>query len=403
MSRKDFISTKDYTYPLEDERVSSFPLEKRDHSKLLYYQQGELSQHHFYDLYSLLPSNSSLVFNNTRVIQARLHFQKSTGATIEVFCLEPYAPAEYNQVFQSKGSCTWKCKIGNAKKWKEGKLTKKIEQPGTTLEAQLVEKKRGHALVKFSWDDEIPFATILESAGKIPIPPYLKREAVKDDNERYQTVYSKISGSVAAPTAGLHFTEDVFDKLRQKNIAISELTLHVGAGTFQPVSTDNALEHEMHTEHFEFSVTQLENIMEKLGNITAVGTTSVRTLESLYWLGVKSKQMGKLEHFVSQWEYKNQAGHITARESLETLVLMMKKEETCTWHASTRIMIAPGYKFRLADRLITNFHQPGSTLLMLIAAFIGDDWKSVYQYALDHDFRFLSYGDSSLLVRNAEG
>ena len=401
------IYIDEYNYPLPDERIAKYPLAKRDASKLLVYNNQKITESVFSSVSDFLPCNTLLVYNNTRVIQARLLFKKDTGASIEVFCLEPLQPADYAQSLGSTTECVWKCMIGNLKKWKEGKLSKQIELAGEkcTFTAERHQTEGNTHSVKFSWDNAaIHFADILENAGELPIPPYLHRKTEESDLTTYQTVYSKIKGSVAAPTAGLHFTEDVFDSLKPKQITIEEVTLHVGAGTFQPVKTRDIAEHHMHTEVISVQRSTIENLLKQLGNIIAVGTTSVRTLESLYYIG-KQVQEGtgegkeNMELSVSQWEPYENNEEVSTSDALQSLLDYMYENNLTTLHAETQIMIKPGYKFRVVKGMITNFHQPKSTLLLLVSAFVGGNWKQIYDYALENDFRFLSYGDSSLLMK----
>ena len=399
------IYIDEYNYPLPDERIAKYPLAKRDASKLLVYKNQKITESVFSSVSDFLPCNTLLVYNNTRVIQARLLFKKDTGASIEVFCLEPLQPADYAQSLGSTTECVWKCMIGNLKKWKEGKLSKQIELAGEkcTFTAERLQTEGNTHSVKFSWDNAaIHFADILENAGELPIPPYLHRKTEESDLTTYQTVYSKIKGSVAAPTAGLHFTEEVFESLKPKQIAIEEVTLHVGAGTFQPVKTRDIAEHHMHTEVISVQRSTIENLLKQLGNIVAVGTTSVRTLESLYYIGSSplNPQKGDLHVLhVDQWAPYQTKDKLTTREALQNIIDYLETNNLTTLHAETQIMIKPGYKFRVVDGMITNFHQPKSTLLLLVSAFVGGNWKQIYDYALENDFRFLSYGDSSLLMK----
>ncbi len=376
-------------------------------SKLLIYDRGKVSHQIFRELPTLLPPGLLMVFNDTRVVQARLIFTKKTGARIEVFCLEPHEPAEYHRAFQQTSESTWKCLVGNANKWKSGPLDLEVDLgPGKhkriiALHAEQSGRDRDSFLINFRWDPrDVPFSEILEAAGQTPIPPYLKRDAEPLDRYTYQTVYSLIEGSVAAPTAGLHFTDAVLEQIDRKGIKRLNLTLHVGAGTFQPLSTDDPAKHPMHAEHFYVSRRAVRILMDHHGDIMAVGTTTTRLLESLYWIGLKLANRNpsdKSPVFLDQWEaYETTPG--SRRESLSKLHGHMEEKGLEMMEGITRLMIVPGYKFRMVDRMITNFHQPGSTLLMLVAAFIGDDWKIVYDYALANDFRFLSYGDSSLLI-----
>ncbi len=392
------ISTYDYNLP--DDKIAKFPLNKRDESKLLVYKNGKIGERQFKYLNDYLPEKSLLVFNNTKVIQARLIFQKETGAQIEIFCLEPKVPSDYAQVFIQNQSCTWLCMIGNLKKWKSGKLGCKVQ--GTRCEVERLESYGDTHLVRFEWDNpELSFAEILEICGELPIPPYLNRKTEESDNHTYQTVYSKIKGSVAAPTAGLHFTKEVFDSLSEKNIDFEELTLHVGAGTFKPVKTETIEEHVMHTECITVKKTTVEKVLSNLGNIFAVGTTSVRTLESLYYIGVlisRNPDIPVQNIEVTQWiPYNEENNRLPVSGALNYLLQYFKQNNLNNLTTHTQIMIAPGYRFKIVNGIITNFHQPKSTLLLLISAFVGERWKDIYDYALGHDFRFLSYGDSSLL------
>jgi len=403
-----------FDYPLPDERIAKFPLPVRDTSKLLVYHNASITQSVFSSLAGYLPSDSLLVYNNTRVIQARLIFHKDTGARIEVFCLEPLTPADYALSLGSTDGCTWKCMVGNVKKWHEGKLSKLVEVDGRTctFSAELLHTVDNTHSIRFTWDcADIHFATLLEKAGELPIPPYLHRKTEESDLTTYQTVYSKIKGSVAAPTAGLHFTPEVFESLKAKNIETEELTLHVGAGTFQPVKTATIDKHHMHTEVISVKRGTIEHLMQKIGNIIAVGTTSVRTLESLYYIGknlasdtfltekVNCGSDGLSPLHISQWEPYESHHEITTRQALQNILDYLDKNKLTTLHANTQIMIKPGYTFHLVDGMITNFHQPKSTLLLLVSAFVNGHWTDIYDYALANDFRFLSYGDSSLLLR----
>jgi len=394
------IRIEDYSYNLPDEKIAKYPLQERDQSQLLVYNQGDISKHSFINLNDYVDSESTLVFNNTKVIQARLAFNKFTGAKIEIFCLEPIEPADYNLAFQETENVKWKCIVGNLKKWKSGKLSKSIfvENTDIDLYAERVSNDANSQIIEFTWNNNsINFSQILENVGVTPIPPYLHRESEIIDKDRYQTIYSKLKGSVAAPTAGLHFTERTLTKLRQKNISIAEVTLHVGAGTFKPVKTETIDEHEMHTEHFIINKKTIENLI-KANKIVAVGTTSVRTIESIYWLGVKLLTNKSFESHISQWEAYQLENNISKIDALTTILQFMNDEKIDQLNASTQIMIFPGYTFKMVDVLITNFHQPKSTLLLLIAAFIGENWEKVYDFALNNKFRFLSYGDSSILI-----
>ncbi|MCK4853021.1 MAG: S-adenosylmethionine:tRNA ribosyltransferase-isomerase [Bacteroidales bacterium] len=398
-----------YTYTLPENRIAKYPLAERNRSKLLICDKGKVYHRTFRDLPSLVSQEVLMVFNDTRVVQARLIFEKTTGSKIEIFCLEPHKPSGYYQAFQQTSTATWKCLVGNAKKWKKDPLSMKVELgTGTGMrkrEILLAAEKTGRDkdafLIRFHWNPEDAyFGEILEEAGKTPIPPYLKRDAEPQDKHSYQTVYSLIDGSVAAPTAGFHFTDAVLEQIDRKGIARLNLTLHVGAGTFQPVSTDNPANHPMHAEHFYVSRRAIQTLLDHQGEIMAVGTTTTRLLESLFWLGLKlpeGKESSAVPMFLDQWEaYKLQAG--SREDSLQKLLRYMTVNGLEVMEGITRLMIVPGYNFRMVNRLITNFHQPGSTLLMLVAAFIGEDWRKVYDYALANDFRFLSYGDSSLLI-----
>lgn len=393
------IRIENYHYGLPDERIAKYPLEERDQSKLLVYNRGDVDKDIFENIDAYIDSGTTCVFNNTKVIQARLMFYKETGARIEIFCLEPVEPSDYVLAFQQNEKITWKCIVGNLKKWKGQGLIKIIPIDGKQIVLTASKKVTdGNAqIVEFSWNNSgYTFSEILENIGATPIPPYLNRESETIDKDRYQTVYSKLKGSVAAPTAGLHFTDKVFDKLRANNVQIEEITLHVGAGTFKPVKSETIDGHEMHTEHFVVTRATLENLINSR-KIVAVGTTSVRTIESLHWLGVKLLEKGIFDSHINQWE-AYEIPDYSKEQSLKALLAYMQSGSMDQLHASTQIMIFPGYTFKLVDALITNFHQPKSTLLLLIAALIGDNWQKVYQYALENDFRFLSYGDSSILI-----
>ena len=399
------IRIDDFDYPLPEERIAKYPLEERDHSKLLVWRNGDIEERYFYDLPDCLDSGDLLIYNNTKVIQARLHFHKESGAMIEIFCLEPYAPADYELVFQTCGSCVWKCLVGNLKKWKEGgvRQTLCIRDIIFDLTAERVSAEEGMShLVRFTWDnDEITFAEILAHFGELPIPPYLNRPTEEKDKKTYQTVYSKIDGSVAAPTAGLHFTMDVLRYLALKGIREDEVTLHVGAGTFQPVKSEEIGDHPMHREIISVSKSTIADILRSRGRVVAVGTTSVRTLESLYYLGCHIMANPDAPDLtVGQWEPYSSGTGIPTEEALRAITDYLTRKHLPAIDASTQIMIVPGFEFRVVNKIITNFHQPKSTLLLLISAFVGlDRWRDLYDYALEHGFRFLSYGDSSLLVR----
>lgn len=404
------IHIADYNYDLPDERIAKFPLAQRDSSKLLIYNKGVVSEDIFSSLPQYLPKNALMVFNNTKVIQARLHFQKETGATIEVFCMEPFAPIEYQQNFAQTGSVEWLCMIGNLKRWKEGILNRHVEVKGetSTFRAEHLPYESPNAtgtnhLVRFSWDGPFTFSEILEAVGELPIPPYLNRATQESDKRTYQTVYSKIKGSVAAPTAGLHFTEQVLHALDEAGIDREELTLHVGAGTFKPVKSEEIGDHEMHSEYIVVKRQTIEKLILHGGEAIAVGTTSVRTLESLYYIGLKilkNPSISEEELHVNQWEpYQEVRGKkLEVRDVLQALLDWMDRNGLQMLHTTTQIIIAPGYEYQIVKRMVTNFHQPQSTLLLLVSAFVHGDWRKIYDYALSHDFRFLSYGDSSLLI-----
>lgn len=401
------IRISEFNYPLPDERIAKFPLPVRDQSKLLLYRHGEVTEDIFTSLPDYLPANSLMIFNNTKVIQARLHFHKETGALIEVFCLEPIQPNDYALNFQQTEHAAWLCMIGNLKKWKEGALKREITVKGKPL-TLTAERGACHGTshwVDFRWNNpEITFADILEVFGELPIPPYLNRETQESDKETYQTVYSKIKGSVAAPTAGLHFTPRVLDALREKGVALEELTLHVGAGTFKPVKSEEIEGHEMHTEYISVNRSTLEKLVAHEGKAIAVGTTSVRTLESLYHIGVTllhNPNATEEDLHVKQWQPYETALETAATpavDALQAIIAYLDRHHMETLHSSTQIIIAPGYEYRIVKAMVTNFHQPQSTLLLLVSAFLRGDWRKIYDYALAHDFRFLSYGDSSLLI-----
>jgi S-adenosylmethionine:tRNA ribosyltransferase-isomerase len=393
------IQISQYDYDLPDIRIAKYPLSQRDSSKLLVYKQGKIDQTVFSSISTHLPPRSLLVYNNTKVIHARLFFQKDTGAIIEIFCLEPIQPSDYQMVFQSTKRCTWKCMVGNLKKWKQGALTLVCDVKGVSIE--LVAERdmiNSQIHIHFSWNNVgVTFGDILEAIGKLPIPPYLHRESEENDEITYQTVYSKEQGSVAAPTAGLHFTDEVLARLHQTGICTTEITLHVGAGTFLPVKSATIGEHTMHTEMVVISKQTIKHLQASIGNIVAVGTTSVRSLESLYHIGVQvSKQQYHLS--VSQWEPYSDHQLLSPFEALQAVIQYLNNNGLTEIRFSTNIIILPSYQRKIVTGLITNFHQPKSTLLLLIAAFVGEDWKKMYEYALNNDFRFLSYGDSSLLL-----
>ncbi len=398
---KPNISIQDYSYNLPQDKIAKYPLENRHDSKLLIYNKS-ITESNFINIHKYIPADSLVVFNNTKVIQARIQFQKTTGANIEVFCLEPVEPTDLNLVFQTKSGCSWKCIVGNSKKWKSGTLSKNIilNNQNITISINREQILDDAQIIRFNWNnDNITFGDILEHIGNIPIPPYLNRDTEEIDLARYQTVYSNHKGSVAAPTAGLHFTNDILSELHKNNIQTTDVTLHVGAGTFKPVKTEMISDHEMHTEHFFVEEKTIDLLLKYENNITSTGTTTVRTLESLYWLGVKLLE-GIEEFSISQWDPYNLPSHYSSNEALEKLKQHLKSKGTSVLQSFTGIMIAPGYEFKIVNRLITNFHQPNSTLLLLIAAFTKEDnWRKIYTYALENNFRFLSYGDSSLLFK----
>ena len=397
------IRISDYNYPLPDERIAKFPIAQRDHSKLLVYRKGEVSQDVFYNLPEYLPKGALMVFNNTKVIQARMHFRKDTGALIEVFLLEPAEPSDYELMFQTSERCAWYCLVGNLKKWKEGTLRRTIDVKGQQIEVSCT---RGpiHGTshrIDFEWTGGVSFAEIIDAMGELPIPPYLNRETQESDKTTYQTVYSKIKGSVAAPTAGLHFTPEVLAAVDAHGIEREELTLHVGAGTFKPVKSEEIEGHEMHTEYISVRRDTIRKLIAHDGCAIAVGTTSVRTLESLYYMGLKVMQnpdASEDDLHVNQWEPYDAATSVSTVESLTALGVWMDVHSLDVLHSSTQIIIAPGYNYHIVKMLVTNFHQPQSTLLLLVSAFVKGDWHKIYDYALENDFRFLSYGDSSLLI-----
>lgn len=414
------IHISDYNYDLPDSRIAKFPVSPRDTSKLLIYRHGEISDDIFYNLPKYLPQKSLMVFNNTKVIQARMHFRKETGALIEVFLMEPAAPTDYELMFQTRGECSWLCMVGNLKKWKEGSLVRTFDVAGSTINFKatmrrdIIDAKSGgtNYWVDFAWDNpQVSFAEILDAVGELPIPPYLNRETQDSDKTTYQTVYSKIKGSVAAPTAGLHFTDKVLAAIDAAGVCREELTLHVGAGTFKPVKSEEIDGHTMHTEYVCVRRDTLQTLLDYDCCAIAVGTTSVRTLESLYYMGVKleaNPDVAEEDLHVSQWEpYEKADGTpvggnlidgITPQKAISNIIAWLDKNNLKTLHSSTQIIIAPGYEYKIVKVLVTNFHQPQSTLLLLVSAFLKGDWRNVYDYALSHDFRFLSYGDSSILI-----
>lgn len=396
------IDINDFNYNLPDERIAKFPLAERSSSKLLIYEDGDIAESNFRNVAEYLPAGAMLIFNNTRVVRARIVMHKASGARIEVFCLEPHNPADYERAFAIKGESEWSCIVGNLKKWKEGEVGIDFEYNGEEhrLRAEIVERGTREHIIRFRWSAEITFGQLLETLGRIPIPPYLNRDSEELDNTRYQTVYARFEGSVAAPTAGLHFTPELISAMRDKGFSFEEVTLHVGAGTFLPVKDDDAAQHAMHTEHFIIRRATLENILLNAGNIVAVGTTSVRTLESLTALAWRIRECGtpNEERVVGQWELYDIPAAFGCKEVAETLIGYMRDNGLEQIKAATQIMITPlGYHFRIVNYIITNFHQPKSTLLLLVSAYVGDNWKRIYDYALANDFRFLSYGDSSLL------
>lgn len=396
------IKISDYDYALPEECIAKYPLDERTQSKLLIYKAGDISQTVFARIDSVLPAGTLLVFNNTKVIRARVIMHKQSGARIEIFCLEPHDPADYERAFSVKGECVWQCIIGNAKKWKGGALTIGFDHDGTRREVSATRVADDEKqLVRFAWDADLTFGQLLEHLGRIPIPPYLNRESQEIDNTRYQTVYSKFDGSVAAPTAGLHFSNDLIERMRGEGFGFGTVTLHVGAGTFLPVKSENVTDHTMHSEHFEITADLLRSLLDKKGKVFAVGTTSVRTLESLTALAWRIRQNGDpdAELSVGQWELYNIPEEMDIERTVSTILDYMAAQGQTKLKASTQIMIMPGYVFRVVDGIITNFHQPKSTLLLLVSAFIGDDWHRVYDHALANGFRFLSYGDSSVLMR----
>lgn len=414
------IHISDYNYDLPDSRIAKFPVSPRDTSKLLVYRHGEISDDIFYNIPKYLPQKSLMVFNNTKVIQARMHFRKETGALIEVFLMEPAAPTDYELMFQTRGECSWLCMVGNLKKWKEGSLVRTFDVAGSTINFKatmrrdIIDAKSGgtNYWVDFAWDNPlVSFAEILDAVGELPIPPYLNRETQDSDKTTYQTVYSKIKGSVAAPTAGLHFTDKVLAAIDAAGVRREELTLHVGAGTFKPVKSEEIDGHTMHTEYVCVRRDTLQTLLDYDCCAIAVGTTSVRTLESLYYMGVKleaNPDAAEEDLHVCQWEpYEKADGTpvdgnlidgITPQKAISNIIAWLDKNNLKTLHSSTQIIIAPGYEYKIVKVLVTNFHQPQSTLLLLVSAFLKGDWRNVYDYALSHDFRFLSYGDSSILI-----
>ena len=397
------IRIEDFNYPLPDERIAKYPLKERDGSKLLIYNDGIPQESTFKQISDYIPEDSMMVFNDTKVVPARLHFQRESGAHIEIFCLEPVLPEEYVTMFAVTDRCRWKCIVGNVKRWKNDTLhlynpLNDTDINEMSLHADLIERCGETSVVEFSWANGAPFSRVLEICGSIPIPPYLNRDTETIDLERYQTLYARFRGSVAAPTAGLHFTESVLDAIRSKNVTTNTVCLHVGAGTFLPVKSENVADHTMHREPFVVTLEFIERLRNRTGKVVAVGTTSVRTLESLYYVGVKCIETGAPAD-VQQWDPYTSAAKYTLEESLDALIAYLKSNGLDELKVGTRIIIVPGYDFKVVDVLVTNFHQPQSTLLLLISAFVGGDWRNIYDFALANNFRFLSYGDSSILFR----
>ena len=399
----------DYDYTLPDERIAKHPLAQREQCKLIYYKGGHIKERKFWEVPSLLPERSTLIYNNTRVINARLRFRKETGSTIEIFCLEPVLPRDYEQIFQTTGHCVWQCLVGNSKRWKQGALAQTviIEGREVTLAATRGEQRGNAWEIAFDWDggegeERITFADVLEAIGEIPIPPYLNRGTEESDSTDYQTVYSHIDGSVAAPTAGLHFTDEVLAECDARGILRREITLHVGAGTFQPVKSEHIGDHPMHYEFISVPRDVIMDIINAPGPVIAVGTTSVRTLESLYYIGQILEDNPDADEealTVTQWMPYTTPCEISTKKALQNIVDYLDRHHADTYMGSTQLMIAPGFQYRIVSGMITNFHQPQSTLLLLVAAFVGNDqWRGMYDYAMEHGFRFLSYGDAQLLL-----
>ncbi len=400
------IHIEDYHYDLADERIAKYPLQERDKSKLLSYKDGKISEHIFSEITDIIDPESMIIFNETKVVPARLHFVRESGAHIEIFCLNPFEPKEYNLAFATTYKCSWNCVVGNIKRWKDEYIY--LYNPNNdetikllSLKAKLLGRTEKSAIVEFEWQGDYSFSEVLDMAGSIPIPPYLNRDTEEIDKERYQTLYAHIAGSVAAPTAGLHFSASVLDKLKELNFDIEKLCLHVGAGTFLPVKSSDVSEHIMHREPFVISLDLLEKLRNKNKSLIAVGTTSVRSLESIYYIGVSVIENGDIQD-VSQWQAYEREYTYSTNEALDALIDYMKKRQIKELSVGTQIIIVPGFKFRLVDVLVTNFHQPESTLILLVSAFVGGNWREIYNYALEHDFRFLSYGDSSVLFRNSQ-
>ena len=399
----------DYDYPLPDDRIAKHPLAQREQCKLLLYKDGDIQERRFWEVPSLLPERSTLIYNNTRVINARLRFRKETGSTIEIFCLEPVLPRDYEQIFQTTGHCVWQCLVGNSKRWKQGALTQTVNIEGTevTLAATRGEQRGNAWEIHFDWDGsdkQITFADVLSAIGEIPIPPYLNRGTEESDSTDYQTVYSHIDGSVAAPTAGLHFTDEVLAECDNRGIPRREITLHVGAGTFQPVKSELIGDHPMHYEFISVPRDVIMDIINAPGPVIAVGTTSVRTLESLYYIGQILEDNPDADEealTVTQWMPYTTPCEITTEKALQNIVNYLDRHHADTYMGSTQLMIAPGFNYRIVNGMITNFHQPQSTLLLLVAAFVGQDkWRGMYDFAMEHGFRFLSYGDAQLLLKS---
>lgn len=405
LSNPSDIRIDDYNYDLPDNRVAKYPLTERDRSKLLVYKKGQIVDSSFQLLPDYLPSDSLMVFNNTKVIQARLHFRKETGAQVEIFCLEPFFPNDYHLNFQQTERCSWVCLVGNSKKWKSGDLQKLlvVGKEEVNIKARRLQSHGDAYVIEFEWDSKnITFADILDAVGELPIPPYLNRDTEEADKQTYQTVYSKIKGSVAAPTAGLHFTDSVFASLRQKGIDTAEVTLHVGAGTFKPVKTEHVGDHQMHAEFITVQKELIQKLLNRKGKLIAVGTTSVRTLESLYYIGeLLEHDKSPTSITVLQWQpYEQNSNKLSIEKALSNILDYLEAHRLNTLVADTQIIIAPGYTFKLVEGIVTNFHQPQSTLLLLVSAFVGENhWKEIYNHALNSDYRFLSYGDSSLLLK----
>ncbi len=399
------IHIEDYSYPLTEDRIAKYPLERRDSSKLLIYRDGNIDEKHFRNVPDLIPQGSLMVFNDTKVVPARLHFKRESGAHIEIFCLQPVDPSDYAQAFSSTQKCAWQCVIGNSKRWKDDILSYFVPEGVTSedmeriaLQARLLSREGQTGVVEFNWQSGIPFSNVLDICGNIPIPPYLNRQTEAIDLERYQTVYAHIRGSVAAPTAGLHFSDEVLGELKNGGVQMRNVCLHVGAGTFLPVKTSDVAQHPMHREPFVVKKTLIEELISNKSKLVAVGTTSVRTLESLYYVGVSCIEKEHPED-VCQWAPYEREYPYSTKEALQGIVDYLEANGLDEIKVGTRIIIVPTFKFRLVDMLITNFHQSESTLILLVAAFVGDDWRKIYDYALSHEFRFLSYGDSSLLFR----